>query len=88
MATLRDLNKELKCIIRDEKESPLSRTVALNLALKLKESAGEIHFQHAMHETEPSEAIKLFQRLNEGDKDHAGRIRSDMNKNGIEITCN
>lgn len=84
LATLKNLNRELESIIRYEEESPLSRAAAFNLALKLEESAGEIHFQHAMHETEhPSEAIKLFQSLNEADVDHADRIRGYMHRKGI-----
>lgn len=84
LATLKSLNNELERMISEEGESPLSRTAAFNLALRLEESAGEIHFQHAMHETEhPSEAIKLFQSLNEADVDHADRIRSYMHRNNI-----
>ena len=92
LATLKNLNRELECIIRYEEESPLSRAAAFNLAVKLEESAGEVHFQHAMHETEhPSEALKLFQSLNEADVDHADRIRNYMRKNGIgetQVGCN
>lgn len=88
LATLKNLNKELECIIRYEEESPLTRSAAFNLAIKLEESAGEIHYQHAMHETEhPSEAIKLFQGLNEADVNHAERILNYMRRNSIEVTC-
>lgn len=88
LATLKDLNSELECIIRYEEESPLSRIAAFNLAIKLEESVGELHYQHAMHETEhPSEAIKLFQSLNEADVDHADRIRNYMRQKGIGMTC-
>ena len=80
-------NNDLGSIIRQEKEAPPSRGVALNLALKLEELAGEIHFQHAMQQAKhPSEAIKLFQSLNEDDKNHAARIRDHMRQNGIEET--
>ena len=92
LATLKNLNRELECIIRYEEESPLSRVAAFNLAIKLEESAGEVHFQHAMHETEhPSEALKLFQSLNEADVDHADRIRNYMRQKGIgetQVGCN
>ena len=83
-------NNELKTILRKVKGgNSLSRAVALNLAIKLEELAGEIHFQQAMQQIEhSSEVLRLFQNLNEDDKDHAGRIREYMLQNGIEITCN
>jgi len=85
LAALIDTNNELKSILRQEEEVPPSRAAALNLALKLEELAGEIHFQHALQQAaHPSDAIKLFQSLNEGDKDHADRIRNYMRQNGIE----
>lgn len=88
LATLIDLNNELECMLVHESDEPLSRAAAFNLAITLEESAGEIHFQHAMHETEhPSKAIKLFQSLNEADVDHADRIRNYMRQNGIGVTC-
>ena len=90
LEALINANSELKTILRQVKGgNPPSRASALNLALKLEELAGEIHFQHAMQQVDPpSEAIKLFQSLNEDDKDHADRIRNYMRQNGIEITCN
>ena len=87
LATLKNLNSKLESIISYEEESPLSRAAAFNLAIKLEESAGELHFQHAMHETEhPSEAVKLFQSLNAADVDHADRIRNYMRRKGIGET--
>ena len=87
LEALINANNDLKNILRHEEESPPSRAAALNLALKLEELAGEIHFQHAMQQAEhPSEAIKLFQSLNEDDKDHAERIRNYMRQKGIEET--
>lgn len=84
LTTLKRLNGELERVIRHEKESPMSRAAAFNLAIRVEESAGEIHFQHTMHETEhPSEAIKLFQSLNEADMDHADRIRNYMRQKNI-----
>lgn len=87
LATLINLNNELERILRHESEDPPARAAAFNLAIMLEESAGEVHFQHAMHETEhPSEAIKLFQSLNEADVDHADRIRNYMRQKGIGMT--
>ena len=87
LEALTNFNSEIESILRQGREVHPSREFAFNLALKLVESAGEVHFQHAMHETEhPSEAIKLFQSLNERDMDHADRIRSYMRQNGIGVT--
>lgn len=88
LAALANFNGEIESIFRQGSDALPSREFVFNLALKLEESAGEVHFQNAMHETDhPSEAIKLFQSLNEGDKDHAERIRKYMRQNGIDVTC-
>ena len=89
LETLVKFNNELKYILGQERESPpLGRAFAFNLALKLEESTGEIHFQNVMQEAEqPSEAIKLFQSLNDADKNHAERIRSYMRQKGIGVDC-
>lgn len=89
LETLINVNHVLKrTLMQGEEENPLSRAAAFNLAIKLEESAGEVHFQHAMQQAEnPSDAIKLFQSLNEDDKNHADRIRNYMRENGIDITC-
>ncbi len=88
VAALVNANNELANILQQEKgDNPPSRAAALNLAVKLEELAGEAHFQNAMQQAiYPSEAIKLFQSLNEDDKDHAERIRSYMRQHGIEET--
>lgn len=84
LEALVNANHDLERILKQEKEAPLSRASAFNLAIKLEESVGEIHFQHAMQKIEnPSEALKLFQSLNEDDKDHADRIRNYMLQKGI-----
>ena len=82
------VNNELERILQQEKgDDPPSREAALNIAIKLEELAGEIHFQNAMQQAQhPSEAIKLLQNLNEDDKDHADRIRNYMRQHGIEET--
>ena len=87
LEALINANNELKTILRQMKRDDLlSRATAFNLAIKLEELTGEIHFQHAMQQTEPSsETLRLFQNLNKDDKDHANRIREYMRQNGIEI---
>lgn len=83
--TLVNANHELERILRQEKEAPMSRASAFNLAIKLEELAGEMHFQNVMQEVNnPSEAVKLFQSLNVDDKDHADRIRNYMRQQGID----
>lgn len=87
LEALVDANNKLENILRQEKEAHPPRAAALNLAIKLEELAGEVHFQNAMQKAKyPSEAIQLFQSLNEDDKDHANRIRNYMRQHGIEET--
>ena len=87
LESLVNANNELECALMREKVTPPTRESAFNFALRFEESAGEIHFQHAMQKAEhPSEAIKILRSLNEADKDHANRIRSYMHQNGIVET--
>jgi ferritin len=55
------------------------------VALKMEMSAGELHFQHTMSRPADSKVLKLFQTLNQDDKDHAKRIRDYMKENQITI---
>ena len=48
-------------------------------------SVGEIHFQNAMHQPNESEILKAIQQLNNDDEDHARRIRTYMNANGVKL---
>lgn len=89
LESLVNVNHELERILKQEKEAPMPREAAFNLAIKLEQSAGEIHFQHAMQETEsPSEAIHLFSGLNGDDRDHTDKIRNYMRREGIEEANN
>lgn len=85
LETLIEKNCLIEDILRSEIESPpLERIHAFKLALKLEESAGEILFQRAVQKTvQTSEALKLLQRLNKDDKNHADRIRRRMRQNGM-----
>jgi len=84
LETMKNQNIELESTIKNKEGYSLPRAAAFNLAPELEESAGEIYFQHAMHETEhPSGATKLFQRLKGADMDHADRIRSYVRHKGI-----
>lgn len=76
-------NNEILRLLEEFKVNPPSRESAFHLAINQEESAGEIHFQRAMEILPSSEALELFQHLNNDDKDHARRLRTYMNSNGI-----
>ncbi len=64
---------------------PPSEKDAFNLALELEQSATEIHFQHFMEKQAETTLEKIFQKLNQDDKDHSKKIRSYMQKCNIPI---
>jgi ferritin len=86
MDDLQETNRELLSLLKKYENSPPSREIAFSLALKTEMSAGEIHFQSAMKKETDSKALKLFQKLNQDDKDHAKRIRAYMKEKGIVET--
>jgi hypothetical protein len=86
MEDLQEANKELLSLLESYEKSPPTRETAFNLALKIERSAGEIHFQNAMTKDTDSKALKLFQKLNQDDKDHEKRIRAYMKEKGIVET--
>jgi hypothetical protein len=79
------LNTNLTFLLEEYNQSPPSREIAFNVALDLEESAGKVHFQDAMEQPPSSTLMELFHMLNADDKEHAGRIRTYMRDNGIEI---
>jgi len=70
---------------------PPSKEEALNVALTIEKSAGELHFQEFMAKKGGDCLDQIFQKLNMDDKDHAKRILAYMRANDInvrqEITC-
>ena len=84
IAELQAANREIKSLVEKYDADPPTREEAFNIALKAEMSAGEIHFQQAMSKSADSRIMRLFQDLNEDDKDHIKRIRAYMNENGIE----
>ncbi len=72
-------NRVISCIKEQEKR-PFSREVAFRTALSLEESAGEAHFQRVMEGFSGAEILGIFRELNDGDKDHAQRIRNRMDR--------
>ena len=83
MDDLKEANKVLLSLLDKYENFPPTREEAFNLALKTELSAGEIHFQGAMTKSTDSQVLDLFQKLNQGDKDHAKRIRDYMKQKGI-----
>ena len=84
MDELQKTNRELVSLLEKYINHPPSRETAFNLALEIEMSAAEIHFQNTMTKQTDSEVLKLFQKLNEDDKDHEKRIRAYMKEKGIE----
>lgn len=82
---LKQANAALLTFIKTCRETPPSREEAFNIAIEVEESAGEIHFQEFMERKAKSNIDDIFQRLNKEDKDHAIRIRSYMEDQGIKI---
>ncbi len=82
---LKDTNSTLLSLIKSFKKTPPSREEAFNIALKIENSAAELHFQNFMDEEVNSEIVQFFKELNKDDKEHAERIRSYMENHGISV---
>ena len=85
---LKDANSRLDSLIKKYEETPPSREEAFNIALKIEESAGELHFQKFMDKEANSATDNIFKELNKGDKDHAMRICRYMEEHGILVQSN
>lgn len=75
---LESANREIKRLVQQFQSEPPSREEALRTALRLEESAGELHFQDSMENAPVSKVLEIFQKLNAADKGHAQRIREYM----------
>ena len=82
---LSQANKMIIGIIERCITSVPSREEAFDLALRVENAAGELHFQKSMEMKTDSKILEVFQKLNEDDKDHARRITAYMQKNNIRI---
>lgn len=83
---MKRIQKANDFIVNSMKEFSISaptRKQAFDTAIKIEESAGESHFQNGITQSNKSLTIRLFQELNQNDKDHAIRIRKYMKKNKI-----
>jgi hypothetical protein len=82
---LKDTNTNLVKLISQYQDKSPSREAAFNVALRIEQSAGEIHFQQFMQKKADSHYAELFQRINGYDKDHEKRIRTYMKNHAIAI---
>jgi hypothetical protein len=82
---LKEANTNLVTLVKQYRASPPSRETAFNVALKIEQSAGEIHFQEFMEKETESNLAGLFQQLNRDDKDHETRLRSYMEDHAVRI---
>ncbi len=78
-----EANTSITSCIGKYRTNPPTREEAFNLALKLEESATEIHYQEFMDSNADDILAQTFQRLNANDKDHFIRISAYMKANGI-----
>ena len=84
LVELTTTNDHIISLLKEFNDNPPSRESALNIAISLEESAGEMHFQQAMDKRPTSNNfLKIFQDLNKDDMDHAKRIREYKNSLGI-----
>lgn len=87
MVELRETNAMLSSMIEEFKRKLPDRETALNSALSIEESAGELHYQGFM-EGEDLSSLQIngiFRQLNKEDKDHSLRIRAYMSENSIPV---
>ncbi len=80
---LHRMNISVKSRIERYKLVPPTRLEAFKYGLKLENSAGESHFEIFMTSVSDSPVVKIFQKLNGEDKNHAVRIENYMKTNGI-----
>jgi ferritin len=82
---LKDTNSTLLSLINKFNNTPPLREEAFNIALKIENSAGELHFQNFMDKEANSTTENIFKKLNKDDKEHALRIRGYMETHGISV---
>ncbi|MFH0757715.1 MAG: rubrerythrin family protein [Bacteroidota bacterium] len=77
-------NQEISAAYNGFQNHP-DRTRAFQFALKIENSAGEIHYNAFMVNKTDSNVGDLFKKLNRMDVDHAERIRQYMLDHGIPL---
>jgi rubrerythrin len=71
---LKKANDLIKTTLTKWKSKPASQSEAYQFALKLEQSAQELHLQNTIEKESELEIIKLFKKLTGSDRDHAKRI--------------
>ncbi|MFC1489666.1 rubrerythrin family protein [Candidatus Latescibacterota bacterium] len=82
---LKDANEKITGLIKEFSEQPPARESALNLALEIEHTSGEIHFQKFMTKKTDDLIIQLYQKLNKSDSNHFLRIKEYMTEHNIPI---
>lgn len=77
---VKEISDQITKTIQEYKNKPPSKDQACNYALKVESSAWELHYQKLATRMQDSEALKIFQRINDGDKNHIQRISEFRNK--------
>jgi ferritin len=83
LQSLIDTNEKISALITAYTAVPPSRTEAFQTALDIEMAAGESHFQQFLDSPANTFSSKIFQQLNQEDRDHAERIRAYMKANNI-----
>jgi len=71
---LKKANDLIKTTLTKWKSEPASQSEAYQFALKIEQSAQELHLQNTIEQESELEIIKLFKKLTGADRDHAKRI--------------
>ena len=80
---LRKINLIVKERIEQYKLVSPTRLEAFKNGFEFENSIGESHFEYFMTSASDSPVVKIFQKLNGEDKNHAARIESYMKINGL-----
>jgi hypothetical protein len=70
---------------REFEKNPPTRAHAFRVALEIEMNGAELHYQQFMEKRGCSKMEKIFQELNDCDKDHIDRLISYMNDNEIPL---
>lgn len=71
---MKDINKSISGVIEKVKAYPFSEKEACETAIKFETSSFELHYQNLLQKKIKG-AEKVFNELNNGDKDHVRRIK-------------
>ena len=72
---MKKANKKIEKTLMQYREEIPSKKDAYQFAIDLENSAYELHYQQLLDNDPETKEMKVLQKLNEDDKDHAGRIR-------------